>query len=91
MPVPQSLEPLLAQVKYDLILFFEPLPQHKVRVAEGKMLNREISERWSKFIWQEYEARFGKDKIIKVPYFDLPTPEQSIEARFEFVKKLLVS
>jgi len=84
--IPDWLEIVSKNISYDLIFLFEILPDHQTREHTWRMLNREVAEKWAKFIEAEYTQRFWADKIIKVPSIVYENnPQKVINERLEFV------
>lgn len=84
--IPEWLESISKTIRYDLIFLFDILPNHQTRENTWRMLNREVAEKWAKFIEAEYIQRFWADKIIKVPAIVYENdPQRGINERLEFV------
>jgi hypothetical protein len=49
---------LLNNINYDLIFYFEPIQEHRTRKETGRMLDKNKSELWAKFIIREYLENF---------------------------------
>lgn len=82
--IPDYIFDLVENIKYDYIFIIENLPYHNTRESTWRMLDQEKSNKWKKFIINEYEQRFWNDKVIIVPYFNL-NKEESIEKRAQFI------
>ncbi len=87
--IPDSLLELVKNINYDLILFFEPIEQHKIREKTWRMLNKEKSELWAKYIYNEYINIFWNSKVIKVPFFNEWNIKNNIEERYNFILSIL--
>jgi len=83
--IPDYLEELVSNIDYDYIFFFEEIDKHDMRSFTWRMLGKEKSRLWAKFIYEEYKNRFWENKIIKIPFFDKQNIEENIETRYQFV------
>jgi len=76
--ISKSIESLVNNINYDYIFIIEPIGTHNIREHTWRMLDENISIKWSKFIINEYISRFWKKKVINVPF-------DTIENRAKFI------
>ena len=80
--IPDYIDKLFSNISYDIAFVIEPLKEHKTREYTWRVLNKEMSVKWAKYIENEYKDRWVK--VIKVDTFS-DNKEESIKKRVQFI------
>ena len=88
--VPESFNKITKKIQYDYCFHIEALPKHLIRANEWRMLNSDMSEKWAKYITQEYALQGIPSSVVIYGEW-CSTVEERADRVLEIIKNIGLS